>query len=113
MPERPKPCASPRLYTMPSMGEASLEMVQTLVQQVQAGQDTLRTEMQQGFAALREEQAHTTEKLEAMAQTLVGVQCDIRSLQREVTTLGVAVDGHTHRLDRIEKRLKHGARREL
>ena len=43
-----------------------------------------------------------------MATTLVGVQRDIRSLKSEVATLGVAVDDHTHRLDRIEQRLGIG-----
>jgi hypothetical protein len=51
-------------------------------------------------------------KVGALAQTLVGVQRDIHGLKRDVrslddrvATLGVAVDEHTHRLDRIEKRL--------
>lgn len=37
-------------------------------------------------------------KVGAVAQTLIAVQRDIRSLQREVATLGVGVDEHTHRL---------------
>ena len=43
-----------------------------------------------------------------MATTLVGVQRDVRSLQGTVATLGVAVDDHTHRLERIEQRLGIG-----
>jgi chromosome segregation ATPase len=66
---------------------------------------SLRAEMQEGFAEIRTTAAQTNEKLGAVAQTLVGLQRDVRNLQREVATLGVAVDEHTHRLDRIEKRL--------
>jgi septal ring factor EnvC (AmiA/AmiB activator) len=73
-------------------------------EELQAGFASLRTDI----AAVRQEQASTTTKLEAMAQTLVGVQRDIRSLQASVAMLGVAVDGHTHRLDEIEKRLGIG-----
>jgi hypothetical protein len=40
-----------------------------------------------------------------MAQTLVGVQRDVRDLKREVATMGAAVDEHTRRLDRIDERL--------
>ena len=71
----------------------------------------LREEMQQGFAKILAEQVRTNEHVGSIAATLVGVQRDIRGLQREVTglkdsiaTLGIAVDEHTHRLDRIEKR---------
>ena len=47
-------------------------------------------------------------KVGAMAQTLIGVQRDIRRLTDTVGTLGAAVDEHTHRLDRIEQRLGIG-----
>jgi hypothetical protein len=49
-----------------------------------------------------------TEKVEGMAQTLIGMRRDVRTLQGEVATLSTAVDGHTHRLDEIEKRLGIG-----
>jgi hypothetical protein len=44
-------------------------------------------------------------KVGSLAQTLVGVQRDIRRLTDTLGTLGAAVDEHTHRLDRIEARL--------
>lgn len=44
-------------------------------------------------------------KVGSLAQTLIGVQRDIRRLTDSAGTLGAAVDEHTHRLDRIEKRL--------
>jgi hypothetical protein len=40
-----------------------------------------------------------------VAQTLLDVRRDVRSLQGEVTTLGAAVAGHSRRLERIESRL--------
>jgi septation ring formation regulator EzrA len=86
------------------MVEVNLELVLKRVEDVLAGQDAIRAEVK----AVREEQARTTSKLEAMAQTLVGVQRDTRSLQATVAMLGVAIDGHTHRLEEIEKRLGIG-----
>jgi chromosome segregation ATPase len=76
------------------MGEISLDMIWKRLEDLQSGQEAIRAEL-----------VHTNEKLGAVAQTLIGVQRDIRSLQREVATLGVAVDEHTRRLDGIEKRL--------
>jgi len=68
----------------------------------------LRGEMQEGFAVLNK-------NVGALAQTLVGVQRDIRALQRDVgslkdsvATLGIAVDEHSRRLDRIEQHLNIG-----
>jgi hypothetical protein len=58
----------------------------------------LRSDMQAGFAALNT-------KVGAIAQTLVGMQKDIHGLKDNVAVLAVAVDEHTHRLDRIEKHL--------
>lgn len=75
----------------------TLEMLQKLMLDVQAE-----------VKAVRDEQARTSEKMGGMATTLVGVQRDIRSLQASVATLGVAVDDHTHRLERIEQRLGIG-----
>lgn len=85
--------------------------MELLYKQMQAGHEELKAGLAALHAdcqAIRQEQTNTTSKLEAMAQTLVGVQRDIRSLQREVTTLGVAVDGHTHRLGHMEKQLGVG-----
>lgn len=79
------------------MVEVSLEMVLKRVEDVLSGQDAMRAELR----AL-------TEKVEGMAQTLVGVRRDVRALQNEMATLGVAIDGHSHRLEEIEKRLGIG-----
>jgi ABC-type transporter Mla subunit MlaD len=65
----------------------------------------LRGEMQQGFDNLTKKVDALDHKVGAMAQTLIGVQKDIRHLINSVGTLGAAVDEHTHRLDRIETRL--------
>jgi hypothetical protein len=65
----------------------------------------LRSEMQAGFEVINS-------KIGALAGSLVGITRDIHGLQRDVSSLkdnvavlAVAVDEHTHRLDRIEKRL--------
>jgi hypothetical protein len=65
----------------------------------------LRGEMQAGFATITQKVDALDHKVGAMAQTLIGVQKDIRQLTNSVGTLGAAVDEHTHRLDRIETRL--------
>ena len=65
----------------------------------------VRVDIQEGFAKLTAEQVATNEKLGSVASSLVGMQRDIRDVKRELATLGVAVDEHTHRLDKIEKHL--------
>ena len=76
------------------MGEISLDMIWKRLEEMQADLKGARTDL-----------AGVNEKLGGIATTLVGVQRDVRSLQGTVATLGVAVDDHTHRLDRIEQRL--------
>jgi hypothetical protein len=76
------------------MGEISLDMVWKRLE-----------EMQADLKAARIDLSGINEKLGGIATTLVGVQRNVRSLQGTVATLGVAVDDHTHRLDRIEQRL--------
>ena len=76
------------------MGEISLDMIWKRLEEMQADLKATRTDL-----------AGVNEKLGGIATTLVGVQRDVRSLQGTVATLGVAVDDHTHRLDRIEQRL--------
>jgi hypothetical protein len=44
-------------------------------------------------------------KVGSLAQTLVAVQRDVKGLRDSVTTLGIATDEHTSRLERIEKRV--------
>ena len=65
----------------------------------------LREDMQAGFAKVRGDLATLTEKVEGMAQTLISVRRDVRTLQGDVATLSIAVDGHSRRLERIEERL--------
>jgi len=65
----------------------------------------LRGQMQAGFDNLTKKVDGLDHKVGAMAQTMIGVQKDIRQLTNSVGTLGAAVDEHTHRLDRIETRL--------
>jgi hypothetical protein len=79
------------------MGEVSLDMVWKRLE-----------EMHADLKAVRADVAALNDKVEGMAQTLVGVRRDVRSLQGEVATLSIAIDGHTHRLDEIEKRLGIG-----
>jgi|HubBroStandDraft_4_1064222.scaffolds.fasta_scaffold1976651_1 predicted nucleic acid-binding Zn-ribbon protein len=80
------------------MGEISLDMIGKRLDDIQAEQKAMRADLQKGFATL-------TEKVEGMAQTLVSVRRDVRTLQGDVATLSVAVDGHSRRLERIEQRL--------
>jgi predicted nucleic acid-binding Zn-ribbon protein len=68
------------------------------------------------IAVMKDEVTH---KIGAMAETLVGVKRDISILRTTITsvevsvhgarqdiaTLSIAVDEHTHRLERIEKKL--------
>jgi hypothetical protein len=72
----------------------TLEMLQKLMLDIQVEQKAIRAEL-----------AAMNEKMGGMATTLIGIQRDIRSLQGTVATLGVAVDQHTRRLERIEQRL--------
>ena len=83
------------------MGEISLDMIWKRLDEMQADQKATRADN----AAVRGELAAINEKMGGMATTLVGIQRDIRGLQGTVATLGVAVDEHTRRLDRIEQRL--------
>lgn len=52
------------------MGDVDVQMLVKLVQQVQAGLETLRAETQAGFAALHAEQARTNQKLDAQYKPL-------------------------------------------
>ena len=65
----------------------------------------LRGAMDDGFAKIERRIDTLDHKVGALAQTLLGVQCDVRRLSDNVETLAAVVDEHTHRLDRIEKRL--------
>jgi hypothetical protein len=85
------------------MGEISLDMIWKRLEEVQAEQAAMHTEIK----AARTDLTVTNEKIGGIATTLVGIQRDIRSLQATVTTLGVAVDDHTHRLDHMGVRLDH------
>ena len=76
------------------MGDVSLDMIWKRLEELQSGQASVARQIE----AL-------DHKVGAVAQTLLGVQRDIRRLSDTVVTLGIAVDEHTHRLDRIEKRL--------
>jgi hypothetical protein len=86
------------------MGEISLDMIWKRLEEMQADLKATRTDI----AGVRTDLAAVNEKMGGMATTLVGVQRDVRSLQGTVATLGVAVDDHTHRLERIEQRLGIG-----
>jgi hypothetical protein len=85
------------------MGEVTLEMLQKLMLDLQAEVKDLRGEMQRGFAAQREEQARTNQKIDAQSTTVVGMRRDVRSLQSEVVTLLSAVDDHSRRIAIMEK----------
>jgi len=82
------------------MGDVSLDMIWKRLEDLQTGQGTIMAE-----------QVATNEKLGSMASSLVGMQRDIRDVKRELATLGVAVDEHTNRLDKIEKHLGLDAKR--
>ena len=79
------------------------DMLQKLMLEIQAEQKAMRTDMQQGFMALREELAHANQKIDGQATTLVGIRRDIRALQTDVGMLLSAVDDHTRRIAAIEK----------
>jgi hypothetical protein len=76
------------------MGDVSLDMIWKRLEEVQTGQGTIT----QKIDAL-------DHRVGSLAQTLLGVQRDLRRLSDTVETIAAAVDEHTHRLDRIEKRL--------
>ena len=72
------------------MGDVSLDMIWKRLDDIQGE-----------LKAMRDEQGRTNENITAMARTLVGIQREIRSLQRDisglkdrVTVLSVAVDEH-------------------
>ena len=83
------------------MGDVSLEMIWKRLEELQAGQAALHVDLRD----VRSEFATLNDKVEGMAQTIIGIRRDVRSLQSEVATLSTAVDGQTHRLERIEKKL--------
>jgi predicted nucleic acid-binding Zn-ribbon protein len=64
-------------------------------------------------AEMAEIKADVTHESGVISQTLVSIHSDIRGLKREVASLNArfenlndAVDAHTYRLERIEKRLR-------
>jgi hypothetical protein len=65
----------------------------------------LRAEIQEGFARLTAEQVITNEKIGVLASSMVSMRKQIDDLTTGTRLIAVAVDEHTHRLDRIEKRL--------
>jgi hypothetical protein len=76
------------------MGDVSLDMIWKRLEELHTGQGTIA----QKIDAL-------DHKVGSLAQNLLGVQRDLRRLSDTVETLATVVDEHTHRLDRIEKRL--------
>jgi peptidoglycan hydrolase CwlO-like protein len=83
------------------MGDVSLDMIWKRLEEVQTGQGTIT----QKIDALDQKIGALDHKVGSLAQTLLGVQRDLRRLSDTVETIAAAVDEHTHRLDRIEKRL--------
>ena len=76
------------------MGDVSLDMIWKRLEDLQTGQGTIMQKIDT-----------LDHKVGSLAQTLLGVQRDVRRLSDTVETLATVVDEHTHRLDRIEKRL--------
>jgi tetrahydromethanopterin S-methyltransferase subunit G len=72
----------------------------------------LRSEMQEGFAKITAEQVLAARKIGAMAEGMVSVTKRLDDLDHKVDDLtksnrlvALAVDDHTHRLDKIDDRL--------
>jgi hypothetical protein len=71
-------------------------MLVKLVQQVQAGLDTLRTETQAGFAALHAEQADNTNIVRSMGRSVLTLHLDVAEIKDQVRILTAvaATDEH-------------------
>ena len=79
---------------LPYMVDVSLDMIWKRLEDLQSGQATILQRLDS-----------LDHKVGSLAQTLLGVQRDVRRLSDTVETLATVVDEHTNRLDRIEKRL--------
>ena len=87
------------------MGDISLELI---YKHMQAGQDEIKAAPATLYAELhtvREEQAVTSEKIGTLAASMVSMRKQIDDLTTSTRLIAVAVDDHSHRLERIEKRL--------
>jgi hypothetical protein len=71
-----------------------------LAKQMQTGFAEIKTEL----AAVREEQALTSRKIGAMAESMVAMNKRLDDLSQQMRMVALAVDEHTTRLDQIEKR---------
>jgi predicted nucleic acid-binding Zn-ribbon protein len=65
----------------------------------------IRDDIASARAETRADIDHLNHKVGTIAQTLVAVQRDVSVLKDSVGTLAIAIDEHSRRLDRIEKRL--------
>lgn len=63
----------------------------------------LRERVEEGFAAVRTEQALTSRKIGAMAESMVSVSTRLDDLSQQMHMVALAVDEHTTRLDRVDK----------
>lgn len=70
-----------------------------LAKQMQAGFAAIQGEL----AAVREEQALTSRKIGAMAESMVSMNKRLDDLSQQMRMVALAVDEHTTRLDQMEK----------
>jgi hypothetical protein len=80
------------------MVEVSNELIYKLMLEIQGEQKALRADMDAGFEAL-------TAKVGTVASGMVSVNKQLDDLTTATRLIAVAVDDHSHRLDRIEKTL--------
>jgi capsule polysaccharide export protein KpsE/RkpR len=80
------------------MGEVTLELI---YKHMQAEQAEIKAEL----AAVRAEQETTSAKIGTLAASMVSMRKQIDDLTTTTRLIAVAVDDHSHRLDRIEKTL--------
>ena len=87
------------------MAEVSNELIYKLMLDIQAEQKAIRANMERGFADIRAEQEALSAKVGTIADSMVSMRKQMDDQTTSTRLIAVAVDEHSHRLERIEKKL--------
>ncbi|MBV8401728.1 MAG: hypothetical protein JOZ58_24645 [Acetobacteraceae bacterium] len=87
------------------MAEVSNELIYKLMLDIQAEQKTMRAHIDAGFADIRAEQEALSVKVGTIADSMVSMRKQMDDQTTSTRLIAVAVDEHSHRLERIEKKL--------
>lgn len=87
------------------MVEVTNELIYKLMLEIQAEQKAMRADTQVEQKAMRDEQKELALKVGTIADAMVSVNKRLDDLTTTTRLIAVAVDDHSHRLERIEKKL--------